>query len=387
MRDITALLRSNRQRRFRRQRGTVVLRGDVWVLRFYHDDSAGRRVKVTERLCDAGTERHAVENLRRKRMKAINEEVHQEWTAPVKEQTIGDFWPIYLKHAEEELRWSTVRGYEKLWSQYLDSDLALRSLTKYRTADGFLFLNGLKARLNRNSLAHVRSLASGVFSYAVNLGLLDRNPWTEVKSPKTQAPRPKVAYTVQETTSILNAIELADAKLFFALCAMLGMRPSEASGVRWENVLDAEVQVQQAVVKGMPGALKTDQSQGSLPLIEPVKTLMLAWREQCGGAVSGWLFTRPNGRPIEHSAFVAKHISPFAKAVCTRWCGCYSGRHGAATVLFDLTGDARAANQVLRNSLPVVMKNYIKRSTAAGEAGMKLYEHALEAATTVESSE
>jgi len=59
--------------------------------------------------------------------------------------------------------------------------------------------------------------------------------------------------------------------------------------------------------------------------------------------------------------------------------------HGAATVLFDLTGDARAANQVLRNSLPVVMKNYIKRSTAAGEAGMKLYEHALEAATTQSS--
>jgi hypothetical protein len=43
-------------------------------------------------------------------------------------------------------------------------------------------------------------------------------------------------------------------------------------------------------------------------------------------------------------------------------------------VLFELTGDARAANQALGNSLPVVMKSYIKPSTAAGEAGLKLLE-------------
>ncbi len=315
-------------------------------------------------------------------MKAINAEAHQERTTAVTDLTIGDFWTKYLEHAKKELRWSTVHGYEKLWSQYLETELASLSLTKYRTADGYHFLSKLNPKLNRNSLAHVRSLASGLFSYAVNLGLIDRNPWHEVKSPKTRAPRPRIAYTVKETIAILNATERTDAKLFFALCAMLGMRPSEAAGVRWENVLETEVQVRQSVVKGHPDQLKTEQSNRELPLIEPVKSLMAAWRAKCGAASAGWLFTRSNGQPIEHSNFVKVYVKPFAEKVCPRWNGAYSGRHGAATVLFELTGDARAANQVLGNSPPVVIKGYIKPSTAAGEAGLKLYEQALEEATT-----
>jgi integrase len=383
--NIQALLRSNRQRRFRKQHGTVVQRADAFYLRYYIDDADGNRRKVTDKLCGLDSAKPAIENARRKRMKAINAEAHQERTAPVTDLAIGDFWKTYLEDAKKELRWSTVHGYEKLWSQYLEEELASLSLTPYRTADGYHFLSKLNSKLNRNSLAHVRSLASGIFSYAVNLGLIDRNPWSEVKSPKARAPRPKVAYTVTEIKTILAAIETIQGKLFFALCAILGMRPSEAAGVRWENVLETELQVKQAVVKGHPDQLKTHQSEGSLPLIEPVKSLMTAWRAECGEPTSGWLFTRPNGQPIEHSNFVKKYISPYAKPVCPRWCGPYSGRHGAATVLFDLTGDARAANQVLRNSLPVVMKNYIKPSTAAGEAGLKLYEQALGEAT-VESS-
>ncbi len=357
-------------------------RADAHYLRYYIDDADSNRRKVTEQLCGLDSSKPTIEQARRRRMKAINGEAHEERTAAVTDLTIGDFWKTYLEHAKKELRWSTVHGYEKLWSQYLETELTTLSLTKYRTADGYHFLSKLNSKLNRNSLAHVRSLASGVFSYAVNLGLIDRNPWHEVKSPKARAPRPKVAYTVKETIAILKATERTDAKLFFALCAMLGMRPSEAAGVRWENVLETEVQVRQSVVKGHPDQLKTEQSNRDLPLIEPVKSLMLAWRAQSGEASTGWLFTRPNGRPIQHSNFVKLYIKPFAEKVGPRWNGCYSGRHGAATVLFELTGDARAANQVLGNSLPVVIKSYIKPSTAAGEAGLKL----LEQKFTMESS-
>ena len=329
--NIQALLRSNRQRRFRKQHGTVVQRADGHYLRYYVDNADGNRRKVTEKLCGLDSSKSTIENARRRRMKAINGEAHRGRTASIMDLTIGDFWKTYLEHAKKELRWSTVHGYEGIWSQYLEKELASLSLTRYRTADGYHFLSKLNSKLNRNSLAHVRSLASGMFSYAVNLGLIDRNPWHEVKSPKARAPRPKAAYTVKETTAILNAIQRTDAKLFFALCAILGMRPSESAGVRWENVFETEVQVRQSVVKGHPDQLKTEQSQGSLPVIEPVKSLMVAWRAQCGGASTGWLFTRLNGQPIQHSNFVKLYIKPFAEKVCPRWCGCYPARHGAAS--------------------------------------------------------
>jgi integrase len=377
--DIKTLLRSNRQRRFRRQRGTVVERAGGWYLRFYTDGANGQRTKVSERLCGLDTKPSTREQLRRRRLAEVNAESHQERSALATELAIGSFWTeIYRPWAKENLRWSTMRGYEKLWSQVLEKELGTRPLAQYRTADGYSFLDGLKSRLNRNSLAHVRSLASGIFTHAVNLGKIDRNPWHELKSPKARAPRPKVAYTSAEVNAILGAIERTDAKLFFVLCALLGMRPSEAAGTRWEDVNAEQVHVQRAAPYGVPGDTKTLQSQRKLPLIEPVRSLIAAWRAECGGVTVGWLFSRRSRQPINHNEFVRKHIAPRAKAVCPRWCGIYSGRHGAATLLFDLTGDARAANQVLGNSLEVVMKTYIKPSTAAGEAGLKL----LEAATT-----
>ena len=81
--DLTpAMLRSNRKRRFRKQEGTVVERVDGYFLRFYTDDEHGRRVKVTEKLCDLGASKATIEQARRRRMKAINKEAHQERTAP-----------------------------------------------------------------------------------------------------------------------------------------------------------------------------------------------------------------------------------------------------------------------------------------------------------------
>jgi hypothetical protein len=52
-------------------------------------------------------------------------------------------------------------------------------------------LNGLVARkYGRRTLAHPRSLASGIFTHAANDGLLQNNPGRSVKT-KVKTPKPK----------------------------------------------------------------------------------------------------------------------------------------------------------------------------------------------------
>jgi len=80
---------------------------------------------------------------------------------------------------------------------------------------------------------------------------------------------------------------------------------------------------------------------------------------------------------VNHNSFSKYHIAPTAKKACARWCGLYAGRHGAATSLYNLTGDIRAAYQILGNSLEVVMSTYVKPDVSAGVAGMSKYEEAL----------
>ncbi|MGA8619651.1 MAG: site-specific integrase [Candidatus Sulfotelmatobacter sp.] len=189
--------------------------------------------------------------------------------------------------------------------------------------DGSKFLTGLAARLNRNSLAHVRSLCSGIFSHATSLGLIDRNPFRDVKVlAKVRAPKPRISYSPEETVAILNALDRTDAKLFVALCAVMGMRPSEAAAAKWEHVnwKTNVYHVCEAAPYGQLGLTKTEQSGGDVTIIEPALSFLTAWHEKMGNPVSGLLFTNGKGGAMDHNGFNKYHIKPLAKKACARYC-------------------------------------------------------------------
>jgi integrase len=259
----------------------------------------------------------------------------------------------------------------------LKEHFGTRTLAEYRTADGYKYLESLTKTLGRNSLQHVRSLASGIFTRAVNLGLIDVNPWSAVRLQESRAPEPTVAYTLDQTVAILKALSTrVDAALVFSLAAFLGMRPSEIAGLRWEDVNDEEIYIRQAVVRGIAGDTKTPQSQRTLPLIDPVRSLMGAYREQCAGISTGWLFTGRTGQPVKMESFIKHKIMPAVRKAGLPWYGLYAARRACATNLVALTGNVNAAHMVLGNSLAVAMKAYIKPSAEAGLAGLKLLEAA-----------
>jgi integrase len=195
---------------------------------------------------------------------------------------------------------------------------------------------------------------------------------------KVRKPKKRVAYTLEETKTILNALTRTDAKLFFALCSVLGMRPSEAAAVKWENIdFDGGVlKVREAAPYGVLGELKTEQSEDDLDIIEPVRSFLTAWHQEMKQPSVGLLFTPDGKHPINHSDFAKRWIKPEAEKVCPRYCGCYAGRHGTATDLYNQDGDVRAAYQVLRNSLEVVQSTYVKPKSEHGKAGLHKREQA-----------
>jgi len=308
-------------------------------------------------------------------MREINEQVPGQVQQDV---TVADFWEqTYLPFVKAKKRHSTVHGYEQIWGSHLKAHFGNRTLGQYRTADGYKYLESLTKTLGRNSLAHVRSLASGIFTRAVNLGLINVNPWRGVRMQETDAPEPTVAYTLVETQAILKALSSrVDASLVFALAAFLGLRPSEIAGLKWEDIFDDEIHIRQAVVRGIEGDTKTPQSQRTLPLIEPVKSLVNSYRQQMEGATVGLLFTSRDGGPVKMSNFLKLRVKPLVDKAELPWYGLYAARRACATNLVALTGDVNAAYQVLGNSLQVAMKAYIKPTKEAGLAGLKLLEAA-----------
>jgi len=262
-------------------------------------------------------------------------------TQPDRDVTVADFWEnTYLPFVTEKKRHSTVYGYKKLWASNLKEHFGTRTLAEYRTADGYKYLESLTKTLGRNSLAHVRSLASGIFTRAVNLGLIETNPWSAVRLQESKPPEPTVAYTLDQTIAILKALTTVetrvDAALVFSLAAFLGMRPSEIAGLRWEDIFDEEIHIRQAVVRGIAGDTKTPQSQRTLPLIEPVRSLVLAYREQMQGATEGWLFTGRTGQPVKMESFIKHKIMPAVRKAELPWYGLYAARRACAVRLQNL---------------------------------------------------
>jgi integrase len=396
--ELLELLKAGRSKhRFREQTGTVVERSDGFYIRYYKDGDGGVRTKVTERLCDLTVlDPRKRQLLARSHMSAINNLRHtalrSEAPAPV--LTVGAFWDsTYLPWVKKNKRFSTLRGYEGVWKIYVKAELAHHPLDSYRTIDASEFLTGLTARLNAKSLSHVRALMSGIFAHAVNTKgsngnpLIDRNPIRDVKVlANADESKEMVAYTPEETIAIINAIQRTEAKLFFALCAVLGMRPSEAAAVKWESISDGMLRVREAAPYGVLGKLKTKKSKRDLTITEPVTSLLATYRESLSNPAQGLLFAH-DGQPINHNSFAKYHIKPYAEKVCKRWNGCYSGRHGAATTLYNQDGDVRAAYQVLGNSLEVVMAKYVRPDVAQGKTGQAKYEQTLLKAMNKEQSQ
>ncbi len=292
---------------------------------------------------------------------------------------VCDFWrDVYLPWAREinpkvgepNLRPSSLEGYRQIWSLHLQEHFGPVLLRDYRTVTATEFLNGLARTQGRNTINHVRSLMSGIFSHALALGYIDEGAHP-IKGArvlgKTARPAKTGHYSLKESLSILAALsDHVECQLVMSLSFFWGLRPSEIRGLRWEDfcygasencaickdddwdIEVAHVHVRRAIDKqGNETGLKTDEAEQPLPLMVPIAMPLQMWREQCGNPAQGWVFENKNGNPADLRDWVRTKIRPAVIAHKLKWKTLYSGRRGAATMLLQLTGYSLASQQLL----------------------------------------
>jgi integrase len=392
---------NERKRRHRKQKGEVVKHADGshW-LRYYVDDpvSGTTRVKVSEQIADRGAKESEVKSAWKKRIAEINS------NDPVQQYreddaTLGQFFEFtYLPWLKKEKPYSTWRGVERYWKLYM-GPIAKKSLRRFKTIDATEFLTALACKplknvhgkptgvigLGESTHHRCRSILSAVFKLAVNTrgtGWEERtNPISECMSMRE--PRKKEErepYTAEEIMAILAAIKRTDGALMFALCATMGLRPSEAAALRWNDFGTTHLSIKRSAAYGkLRDETKTEKSRGDVLIIEPVKTLLAKLRaERKKDEADEFIFQKPGGLPVNHNDFARRHITDDAKGAVPRYCGLYNGRHSTGSELKRLTGgNSLATADVLRNSIPTAEKNYQHTVTADGDAGLVLWEQQL----------
>jgi integrase len=299
-------------------------------------------------------------------------------SGPANEQDmkVTDFWEQgYLPFVQENMKPSTVSGYKQIWSQHLRQHFGDMTLQSYRTHVGSQFLLTLTKTQGRRTLNHIRSLASGIFTHAINTGRLESNPWRDVRIlGKVAQPRPTAHYTLEEAENIISAlVERVDCQLMVALSFFAGLRPSEISGLRWEDFEAAAVHIRRACVRSIVGTPKTPESVATLPLLDQVLVPLTLWCQKCGNPVTGWVFTNERGNPQDLKDVVRRAIRPTLEAKGLGWKGLYAGRRGAATAIIGLTGgNYAAAQELLRHrNMSTTLQFYKKQTQNALGDGLK----------------
>jgi integrase len=391
----------------RQQSGYIWRVGNSWFGRWREDVLEDGKVVRKQRsakladVCERFRTESDVRPLLVEKLRPINEGR----TSPESTLSVSDFVEkYYLPFVEENYKPSTLAGYRSTWEMYIASRLEKVILRDFRTVNAAILLADIHRthNLGRTTLNHIKTLLSGVFTYAKNQGVLDGiNPIRDAMIPKkAAAPEETHATTPDEVLSIMAALKEAGeqkARAAVALVFFTGLRPGEARGVCWEDFDGKKLTVRQSVWHTHTTAPKTKSSAKPVPVIEPLQSILVALRESDGDPTSGPILRGPSGKPLDLHNLANRVVIPTLKRclVCQqsesdhgkadhdyrlneslpKWYGWYALRRGVATAVTVLSKDSLAAKGLLRHSsVSTTERHYIKNVPSVTLDAMKLLE-------------
>lgn len=117
----------------------------------------------------------------------------------------------------------------------------------------------------------------------------------------------------------------------------------------WENAFadidDNFIHVRRAFSRGAEGTPKSKKSLRSIPIIQPVRGLLMLHRAKAGNGV--WVFANTEGNALNMDFFATNTIKPALRKARCEWKGFHAGRRGLETELRSITGNSTAARDVL----------------------------------------
>jgi integrase len=396
----------------RHQRGYIYEAFNAFHVRYYVTEIVdGKSVKKqrSHRLCakDRATghgspSAMAVRSLCEDFMRTINEREHTSHRL-AQDLMVVDFWErMYLPYCEKEwkgtgMRASTISGYKQLWKHHLKHHFGTHTLQGYTADQARRFLSSLKTKHGKNTLRHIRALASAMFSEAIERGLRNDNPW-RVKLPKDcKESKATEHYTMEEAENLISAlVDHVDAQLVLALSCFLGLGPAEIAGLQWGDVDPDWIHIRRNKPShGKVGPPKTAERMAAIPIIDHVRVPLELWRGQCENPHGeNWVIS---DLPNMLNRVILPHVRGEEKCVrCSRtpnpstveWKGLYAGRRGAITAIIEATNGNYAVGQAVarHKSMTTTLDVYKKQITRQGLlAGMEQFQKSLNGKTTDES--
>jgi integrase len=272
----------------------------------------------------------------------IDRFVREEKIEEILAQPTGE---VYLR---DGLAYSTARSYLSYLNRHIRPRWGTVLLNAVKPSDVEKWLGALP--LAAKTRGHIKALMNLLFERAMLWDLLEvqRNPieLVRVKGVSKRRKKPLVLTPEQFCVLVEMLSEPHRTMVIVAMCT--GLRVSEILALRWEhiNFPVGTMLIQQGVVHGRIGPLKTEYSADEIPLDPAFAEVLLAWRERAS-AETGLLFVCPSTGGCFHASDVQQgYLRPAGEALGLVGLGWHTFRHTYRTLL-DETGAPIGVQQKL----------------------------------------
>jgi integrase len=268
--------------------------------------------------------------------------------------------PIFIA---DGLSYSTVAGYRSYLSKHIEPQWGNETLANIKPLEVNEWLKDLP--LSPKTKGQIRALFHLLFEKAMLWGLIDiqRNPieLVKLKGTSRRTRRPQII-TSEKFRELVDS--LRDPYRTMAIVAMCtGLRVSEILALRWEHIdFKAGVMlVQQGVVNGRIGKVKTEASHDEIPL-DPVFAQVLLNRR--GKQRAGLVFPSHVTGGCYHAGMIQRQIlRPRGKDVGILGLGWHTFRHTYRSLLDETGAPVGVQQKLMRHSNVATTMNVYGNST------------------------
>jgi integrase len=366
------------------QDGYVFRKGNSWFLRYRENANENGQIVRRQKCvrladhCDRYRTKADLDDLVAEKLNAVREAAKCPRSSDSFVEYVED---VYLPFVLRTMKPSTYAGYSTYWNRYLKPRVGKYAVRDFTVAIVASLLKDIASmhKLNRDTVTKIRSILSGIFSYAMSEGHFparsaSENPASHVRIPESVTePREPAAATREQVKALLAALkEMPLERAAVALIAMLGVRPGEVRGLRWEDWdrVKQQIAVTRAVWRTIEGTPKTPQSVRLLAVSGELREVLLALWKKRESPLGGYILVGRKGRPINLDNMARRTIRPRLEVVNKQaaekgektvltWPGWYSLRrfHGTAV---RAESNLETTSRALGNSKAVADKHYVK---------------------------
>jgi integrase len=248
--------------------------------------------------------------------------------------------------------------------------LCLRDLTALTIQRYFSEM--ASSKLAHESRDKIRDGLSSVLRSAVDYGLLVRNPVENARMPAERRGRrrTKPYLTPAQFDQLIARIPEPYATMTY-VAIFTGLRVSELAGLRWNDVHEQSITVDERYCRGDWGAPKSESSNATIGVyrcvVERIHRLKLLTVEVKDGGASNKAIRKykvvkscgpddlvfqsvRDGKPLRDNATLSRFIKPAARAIGLPWVNWRSLRTSHATWLKLVGADVKDAQAQMRHS-------------------------------------